>query len=643
MRPGGKFLVWNAMIVLILISLPFLGYTQTALKIMDSPSPVEALLGHNVTIPCVLTDKNQPQRVLDLDLSTDSVRWEMISLSGSERKVYLLRNGHHAPYRQKSNVEENEFKSGNASLTLYNVQKTDEGKYVCDVVVAGITLTAVLKVEVSAMPIVTLSSYKIMTQPGNEQSVTCYVHKFYPESVKIRWEKRSASSEITALDKETCNSVPTQADDGTFDVTSRMSVKPSSVHEDGDQYFCIVSHRSLKNDYAEGFTVTVKEPPTNLPAIITPTLTLVIILATSLYLYFMKLPPKILDIAGIDNLIHGKSANLSWMVSGFKPRNIEINVYLERGDQRRKIGSWKYPTPPDQNYDAVDNQKKGEEIELLRQEERIQPIKLNRSFIICTFLCSISITPDKREDKGAELVIEVIHSSLKTPLTKRRKLNIKGDYFSARILAPQCLKHGEEVTLTCNITKCDPEPLLITWLKGEQVIYKDGNIQDTRYTHREIIDVPHEGNVLKSSSSLTFRAKVKEDDGVKYTCKVSYPAIKKILKPCHETFITAQPVVEQITSENVGQQMKLSCRVHSFHPKTIEIKWFKERDELPTTDPEFNLDDDGLYSTSSILMYVPEMEDNGKTLRCQVDHQSLPNAEIREWKLEEQRTNGIEN
>lgn len=114
------------------------------------------------------------------------------------------------------------------------------------------------------------------------------------------------------------------------------------------------------------------------------------------------------------------------------------------------------------------------------------------------------------------------------------------DHFAAHITAPQCLKHGEEVTLICDITKCDPGPLLITWLKGEQVIYKDGNIQDTRYTQRETRDVPHEGNVLKSSSSLTFRAKVKEDHCVKYTCKVSYNAISELLQPFHETFITGK-------------------------------------------------------------------------------------------------------
>lgn len=109
-----------------------------------------------------------------------------------------------------------------------------------------------------AMPIVTLSHYEVTIAPGNEQSVTCYVNKFYPESVKIRWEKHSASSESSALDRETCISVPTKTSDGTFNVTSLMSVKPSSVQEDGDQYFCIVSHRSMKNDHSESFTVKVK-------------------------------------------------------------------------------------------------------------------------------------------------------------------------------------------------------------------------------------------------------------------------------------------------------------------------------------------------------------------------------------------------
>ncbi|XP_073460204.1 uncharacterized protein [Aquarana catesbeiana] len=535
MCPGEKSQRWTPMIVLFLISFPFLCHSQTALEIMDSTSYIGALLGQNVTIPCVLTDKDQPEKDLNLNLVTDSVRWDMVSANGSEDNVYLFTNGRHTQYRQNSNVEGTGFKRGNASLTLYNVQQGDEGMYVCNVFVAGNKLTATHNVEVSEPP-----------------------------------------------------------------------------------------------------------PTSHLPSIITFLVIIpVIILIASLVLYFLRLPPKILDIAGIDNLIHGKSANLSWMVSGFKPRNIEINAYLERGDQRRKIGSWKYPTPQDQNYDDVNHPKRGEGIELLGQEEIIQPLKPNFSFFSSNCLCPISITPDKRKDKGAELVIEVKHASLKTLLTKRQELNIKGDYFAAHITAPQCLKHGEEVTLTCDITKCDPEPLLITWLKEKQVIYKDGNIQDTRYTHTETRDVPHEGNVLKSSSSLKFRAKVKEDHGMKYTCKVSYNAIGKMLKPCYETLITAQPVVEQITSENVGQQMKLSCRVHSFHPKTIEIKWFKEKDELPTTDSELHIDDDGLYSASSILMYVPEKEDNGKTLRCQVDHTSLLNPEIREWKLEEQRTIGI--
>ncbi|PIO15877.1 hypothetical protein AB205_0007300, partial [Aquarana catesbeiana] len=228
------------------------------LEIMDSKLNIEALLGQNVTIPCVLTDKYQPEKDLDLNLVTDSVRWDMVSSNGNEDNVYLFTNGRHTPFRQNSIVEGTGFKRGNASITLYNVQQGDEGRYFCHVFVAGNKLIATRNVEVSAMPIVTLSYYEVTIAPGNEQSVTCYVHKFYPESVKIRWEKRSASSGSSALNRETCTSVPTETNDGTFNVTSLMSVKPSSVQEDGDQYFCIVSHRSLKNDYAESFTVKVK-------------------------------------------------------------------------------------------------------------------------------------------------------------------------------------------------------------------------------------------------------------------------------------------------------------------------------------------------------------------------------------------------
>ncbi|XP_040183915.1 uncharacterized protein LOC120917004 isoform X2 [Rana temporaria] len=637
--PGEMFQRWTPMILL--IGFPILCHSQTALEIMDSSSPIEAILGQNVTIPCVLTDKYQPEKDLDLNLATDSVRWNMVSSNGSEDILYLFTNGRHTPYRQKSNVKENGFKRGNASLTLYNVQQSDEGKYVCNVFVAGNKLIATRNVEVSARPIVKLSSYEITIAPGNEQSVTCYVRNFYPKSVDIRWEKRSHSSERFPLDKETCTSVPTQAEDGTFNVTSLMSVKPSSVEEDRDQYFCIVTHRSFKSDHFVSFTVTVKDTPTigYLLAIIIIISMAIGILAIALFAYYKKLRPEISDIAGIDDLFHGQSSNLSWMVSGFKPRDIEIRAYLERGDQRQEICSWTYPRPKVQNYGVVYNVETENGIILLEQENENKTFNPKRSGLSYSCFCSTSITPDKMKDKEAELIIEVKHAALKRLLTKRQKLNIKGDYFTAHITAPQWLKPGAEVTLTCDIKKCDPDPLFIIWRKGEKDICRDGTIEDPRYKHTEKRDVPNEGNVLMSSSSLTFTVMVKEDHGVTYTCMVIYSAIGKVLKPSLEAFVAAQPVVEPIASKHVGQQMELSCRVHSFYPQTIKIKWFKEEVALTTTDSELDTDEDGLYSTTSILMYVPEMEDIGKTFRCQVGHQSLPKAETRELKFEEDYRN----
>ncbi|XP_072277667.1 natural cytotoxicity triggering receptor 3 ligand 1-like [Pyxicephalus adspersus] len=231
--------------IIVIISFSLICPSQTALQINDNGLQVEALLGQDVTIPCVLSEKNDPRKVINLDLSTDSVRWDLTMLNGSEHKVHLFTNGVSTHYRPNSNVYEKEFKRGIASLTLHNVRKSDEGEYRCVVYVSGNKLQAVRTLEVSAKPVVTLSSKEVTITLGNEQSVICYVDKFYPESVKIRWEKHSAFA-VSALDKQTCTSVPTPDGDGTFNVTSLMSVKPSSLRDDGDQYSCIVSHQNRK-------------------------------------------------------------------------------------------------------------------------------------------------------------------------------------------------------------------------------------------------------------------------------------------------------------------------------------------------------------------------------------------------------------
>lgn len=100
------------------------------------------------------------------------------------------------------------------------------------------------------------------------------------------------------------------------------------------------------------------------------------------------------------------------------------------------------------------------------------------------------------------------------------------------------------MTLTCEITKCDLDPLFIIWLKGKQVICRDGTIEDPRYKHTETRDVPNERNVLKSSSSLMFTVMAKEDHGVTYTCMVIYSTIGKVLKPYLEAFVMGKVLDE---------------------------------------------------------------------------------------------------
>ncbi|XP_073460103.1 uncharacterized protein [Aquarana catesbeiana] len=87
-------------------------------------------------------------------------------------------------------------------------------------------------------------------------SVFCNVINFYPEEVEIRWVKLSKGIiTSSSLDADVSLTEPIRNSDGTFNVTSDLTVRPYSRDEPGDEFFCIVSHRSLKEEISLDFTV----------------------------------------------------------------------------------------------------------------------------------------------------------------------------------------------------------------------------------------------------------------------------------------------------------------------------------------------------------------------------------------------------
>ncbi|XP_072278346.1 natural cytotoxicity triggering receptor 3 ligand 1-like [Pyxicephalus adspersus] len=252
----GLKLCFECLMILLLIS-PL----KAAIHIEKMPSPIKAQLGQNVTIPCLLTyDDNQE---LDLNLTTVGIRWSKITSRGSESNVYVFVNLGHEQYRPGSFIDGSQLKRGNASLTLQHLQKSDEGEYICTVISTPYLASAKAKVQLLAQPMVSLSSTQVIIEPGTENNVTCKVTQFYPEAVQIRWKKYTKGSSIgLPVDRDIYFTGPEENSDGTFNATSLLTVRPSSLEEDGDVYSCTVTHMSFSHDETLVFILTVKEPST---------------------------------------------------------------------------------------------------------------------------------------------------------------------------------------------------------------------------------------------------------------------------------------------------------------------------------------------------------------------------------------------
>ncbi|CAI9541294.1 unnamed protein product, partial [Staurois parvus] len=146
-----------------------------------------------------------------------------------------------------------DLQQGNASLSIPNIQITDEGNYRCFVIFTPDSGSATSTLQVSVKPQMRLS-YDRQIEDGITGSVHCEVSNFYPEAVKIRWVKSSKSnSRNSPLERD--NSVIFRNSDGTFSETSELIVEPTTGPEPGDVLFCIVSHRSLEEEMTLSFTM----------------------------------------------------------------------------------------------------------------------------------------------------------------------------------------------------------------------------------------------------------------------------------------------------------------------------------------------------------------------------------------------------
>ncbi|CAN2390046.1 hypothetical protein PRIEUP_LOCUS82, partial [Pristimantis euphronides] len=223
------------------------------LKIRTVDSPVEALLGHNTTIPCHVYGYRESY----LDLSKVYVSWTL--KASEERLVYSSSDEPHTQKRFGAYIPKSALVEGDASLHIPNMQFSDEGEYTCSVIVTPDNVMSQVTVQVSAQPVCMVSDSILVMKPDTEKSVTCYVSGFHPEVVRIRWVKYTkASTNTSDLDINTCTKTLVQNPNGTYNVRNVLSVTPKSAGEDGDLYSCVISHRSLTDGLTCNITLSVQ-------------------------------------------------------------------------------------------------------------------------------------------------------------------------------------------------------------------------------------------------------------------------------------------------------------------------------------------------------------------------------------------------
>ncbi|KAM3918193.1 signal-regulatory protein beta-1-like [Leptodactylus fuscus] len=288
--------------------------------------------GDDTTIPCHFDG----YEASSLDLSTVSVRWTLRTLEG-EKLVYGFNGGHHTRIRTGSQILKRGLVGGDASLYIPNLQLSDDGEYTCTVIVTPDKVVGKVILQVSVKPTCTVSDSRLEMTPDTERSVTCNVNGLYPEIVRIRWVKYSkASSTKSDVDVNTCTKTPVQNHDGTYSVTSVLSIKPTSLDEDGDVYSCVIIHRSLKDGLTLNIVLSVQpEPDKKVPVIIGSILgtlvALMIAILVFIYIIYFKKAPPVLDpiIPNQESYNVGDYLELSCKIHSFHPQYINVMWFKE--------------------------------------------------------------------------------------------------------------------------------------------------------------------------------------------------------------------------------------------------------------------------------------------------------------------------
>ncbi|XP_067865443.1 tapasin-like [Heterodontus francisci] len=145
---------------------------------------------------------------------------------------------------------------GNASLLIRNVNIRHEGSYICTIYMPNLHAQQSIDLEITEPPKLTLDPDPLYLMPGQEHNVLCEISSYYPLDVSVTWMEKKAGNGTASHITKSCLSGHRRNPDGTYNMTSYITVKPTSGDHD-TIYTCYVDHMSVKSAVRKSITLKV--------------------------------------------------------------------------------------------------------------------------------------------------------------------------------------------------------------------------------------------------------------------------------------------------------------------------------------------------------------------------------------------------
>ncbi|XP_036900187.1 tyrosine-protein phosphatase non-receptor type substrate 1-like [Sturnira hondurensis] len=187
---------------------------------------------------------------------------------------------------------------------------------------------------------------------------------------------------------------------------------------------------------------------------------------------------------------------------------------------------------------------------------------------------------------------------------------------------------GETATLNCTLTSILPVGPVM-WFRGtgpgRELIYSQKGDHSSRVT--SVTDATKKNN---TDFSIRISNITPADAGTYYCVKFRRGTPDTELKSGAGTRLTVSappspPVVSAPAERAIpGQTVSFTCESHGFSPRSINLKWFKDGNELPasqtTVNPEGHSPSYSINSTASVRLARGDVRSQ---LICQVEHVTL--------------------